>query len=307
MNVKRHFLGCFAIIVFTTTFAQSTITNSNSNPIFGEQFKVSVYSTMVMPGDSGANVTWDFTTIGSDSIVTWSSVAPQSGSQIAGANLNVLYSPQNYYCYNVSQTKKQITGIVVNGVVLTYSNPEDMFRYPMTYQNEYSDTWACTFTSSGYLIARTGKSVASIDGYGTLKLPNKTITNVLRLHYQQDYMDSLSQWSYNTYYVDEYMWLVQGENYPLLTISGLETYQGITYQANYLTNSNATNTFSAINDDTKRSYHIIGNTVVFDESNASVYTILGQCVSKDNTTVTLTKGIYIVRTPKETEKIVILQ
>ena len=58
----------------------------------------------------------------------------------------------------------------------------------------------------------------------------------------------------------------------------------------------------------KKSYHIIGNTVYFDNGEIFVYTILGQRISTiGDKSITLKSGIYIIQTSIGTDKIVIFR
>lgn len=62
----------------------------------------------------------------------------------------------------------------------------------------------------------------------------------------------------------------------------------------------------AIEQSEKKGYHIIGNTVFFDNNETGVYTILGQRLSANgDKSITLQSGIYIVQTSNGSDKIVI--
>ena len=64
----------------------------------------------------------------------------------------------------------------------------------------------------------------------------------------------------------------------------------------------------AIEQSEKKSYHIIENTVYFENSETSVYTILGQRLSAiGDKSISLQSGIYIVQSPKGYDKIVIMK
>jgi len=62
-----------------------------------------------------------------------------------------------------------------------------------------------------------------------------------------------------------------------------------------------------IEQETTKQYHVVGNTVIFNNTQSSIYTFLGQRVSSGCKSVNLSNGIYIVHTPNGSDKIVILK
>ena len=52
-------------------------------------------------------------------------------------------------------------------------------------------------------------------------------------------------------------------------------------------------------------YKIIGNTILFDNNNSSVYSLLGQCLSNDKMSITLPDGYYIIKTSMGYDKVII--
>jgi hypothetical protein len=80
-----------------------------------------------------------------------------------------------------------------------------------------------------------------------------------------------------------------------------------TTQTITVTQAAKTGTGFTIEQAEKKGYHIIENTVYFENSETSVYTILGQRLSAiGDLSITLQSGIYIVQTPKGCDKIVIM-
>jgi hypothetical protein len=60
-----------------------------------------------------------------------------------------------------------------------------------------------------------------------------------------------------------------------------------------------------IEEPLKKNYRIVGNTVLFDNSESNIYTLLGQCISIGVESINLPNGMYIVCTPNSRDKIVI--
>ena len=84
------------------------------------------------------------------------------------------------------------------------------------------------------------------------------------------------------------------------------TSPGATTQVISVTQAKASTTGFEIKELEQKSYRIVGNTIYFDNTETTVYTILGQPVSAfGNTSVTLPEGIYILNTPLGNEKVII--
>jgi len=218
------FLGSLLLFGFSS-WAQTTITSSGVIPVIGET--VSDHrTTFNSPGASGANQTWNFASWGSNATVILHVVNPTSttyGSSFPNANTaytTVGSSSAAYYKY--SSTAMQNYGAFSN-VVIAYSNPEDLMRYPFTYNNTYTDTWSAQYVNNSYTFYRKGSSTVTADGYGTLITPSGTFTNVLRVHLVQTYQDSafLGTPYIVTYNNDEYMWYKEGMHYQLASTFNL--------------------------------------------------------------------------------------
>lgn len=92
---------------------------------------------------------------------------------------------------------------------MSFSNPEDLLRFPMTYLTSYTDAWSVNYNSGGMMMYRTGTTTITADGYGTLIVPSGTYTNVMRIHMVQTYKDS-ADFGGTPYIInysnDEYLW-----------------------------------------------------------------------------------------------------
>ena len=89
----------------------------------------------------------------------------------------------------------------------------------------------------------------------------------------------------------------------------------VTFSAKYATSQTITVTQAAgkgtgidANRSDMKSYHIVGNTIFFDNDDIRVYTILGHLLSTaGNSSITLQTGIYILKSPQGSEKIEIIK
>lgn len=221
--------------------AQPTLTATGINPVVGITIN-NDGGNYVSPGSAGASQTWDLSTMtsGSPSSTTFSS--PSSTPNAASfptANVCVATAPQYAY-YKTSSTAWQNLGVVSgSGVIMSYSNAEDLLRFPFTFNDTYSDPWATTFVSGGTTFYRTGTTTVTADGYGTLITPAGTFSNVLRVHFFQDYQDSADIGGFPyiiDYQNDEYMWYLNGNHNPIALVFTLTTSLGSPFTAgSYMT------------------------------------------------------------------------
>lgn len=230
-NLFSIILGSLLFFGFSS-MAQPTITGTGVNPVIGET--VTTHGAAFnSPGNSGANQTWNFASWVSTSTSITHVVNPSStthGGSFPYANTAFTTEGSAvvaYYKYNSSAM--QNFGSYIN-VVMVYSNPEDLMRYPFTFNNTYTDAWSTQFVNGGYTFYRTGTSTVTADGYGTLITPNGTFTNVLRVHLVQSYQDSayIGVPYIITYNNDEYMWYKDGLHFQLASTYNLTTSQGST-------------------------------------------------------------------------------
>lgn len=209
--------------------AQPTLTATGINQVIGDQI-TSNNTQYVSPGSAGANQTWNLSSMSSSGSGTTTIVSPAStpnGSSFSNATI-AMQSGSTYAYYKTSASAWQYYGADNGSTVLAYSDPEDQLHYPFTFNNSFTDTWACTFTNT-YTFYRTGSSTVTDDGYGTLTTPDGTFTGVTRVHFVQTYQDSanISSVPYViTYSNDEYMWYLNGNHYPIAAVYTLTTSAG---------------------------------------------------------------------------------
>lgn len=202
--------------------AQPTLTSSGIMPVVGNSYTM-VSSSWVSPGSAGANQTWNLALTNSGSSPS-TAVAPSSSPYASSfpAATVAFNSSGNWVFYKGTASAWQNNGLVnSSGTVLAYSDLEDMLRFPFTYNNTYVDPWSVTYIQSTYTYYRTGTTTVTADGYGTLTTPDGTFTNVMRVHFVQDYQDSTNISSTPfviTYQNDEYMWYLNGNHNAIAAV-----------------------------------------------------------------------------------------
>lgn len=247
--MKQILLFCSSMLIIGFALkAQPTLTATGINAGIGETFVLNSFTTQVNPGSSGTNQTWDFSSLTgtpATSIVVLPSSTP-NGSYFPNANTAWSTPGVGYSYMKTSSTAWQNCGFSpeLSPVILSYSDLEDMLRFPFTYNNSYTDTWATQFVSAGYTYYRTGTTTVTADGYGTIIIPGGTYTNVLRVHFLQEYQDStyISIPYIINYTNDEYIWYKDGYHCQLAAIYTLTSSMSSTsYGGNYPTLSSDVN------------------------------------------------------------------
>lgn len=219
--MKKIYLLLISGLFLSTTKSQ-TLTATGCNPVVGQTYD-RVFTGAFSQGSAGTNQTWNISSLtgtnSSANVVTVGSTP--NGSNHPLANLS-FEEGTNYTYMKTSSTAFQMYGIEVS-ISFVYSNPEDLLRFPFSYPNTYTDTWAAIFTS-GVTFNRKGSTTVTADGTGTLITPSGTYTNVLRLHSVQTYSDSadLGGTPYIiTYNNDQYFWYKDGIHFPLASTYNL--------------------------------------------------------------------------------------
>lgn len=219
--------------------SQVIINGSDINPTVGTTLSEHTCN-YVNPGNSGANQTWDFSTLTS----TGSQSGSASSSSSNGANIVINYSSGANIHYKNDANSQEIKYITSNSssTIFTYSDGEKMLHFPLAYNSSYTDNFRATFITSGvYPSVRSGYNNLIVDGYGTLIMPSQTITNVIRTKLTQVYADtiSISGSPYIINYSSEiYYWYKAGYKAPVLSMTSVTALNQTTQHGSYTTATN---------------------------------------------------------------------
>lgn len=239
-------------VLNVSALAQPTLTAAGINPVIGDHITNNT-GNYTNPGSAGANQTWNLSSIGTGTAQPCNIVSTSStpnGSQFSSASLASSYtttSSGTYQYYKTSSSALQNDGISITSSSTTinfiYSNPEDFLHFPFTYNNTFTDPWACTFVNGGYTYYRNGNTSVTADGYGTLTTPAGTFSGVTRLHFVQIYKDSANIGGFDyilNYHNEEYMWYLNNNHSTIATVSsftGTSTFTtSITQTGSYMSN-----------------------------------------------------------------------
>lgn len=186
--MKISFIFLFFLLASINLKAQVTITFDNYQPEPNETYSYYTSDTSISEGNSGADITWDFSNI------------PQGTTQYDYTVKSCIGNgdcdsfPSADYFTHVPEGDHKIfhinnlSGVQINGRgtafgSFIYTDPQMILKFPMTYLNTYYDSFACyyiiPFGNINY--GANGLYNQIVDGYGTLKTPQGIYTGVLRV------------------------------------------------------------------------------------------------------------------------------
>ncbi len=208
--MKKQLLSFILLSLAITSFAQITVTNNDIAPA-GTTIYLANDTTFlgdIIPGEPGANKTWDFTNVQSNTIDTINFILPSAtpfGDAFPDANF-AFSSHDNeigdIYAYMVrSDDKFSTIGYAINteefGFAYNHVEPEDIILdFPVAYQNTYNELVTSDMVIAspipGYDSIRTKTTIVKetiIDAWGSITIPSGTY-NSLRQCVNEDETDS---------------------------------------------------------------------------------------------------------------------
>jgi hypothetical protein len=193
----KQLLLLLFILASISAFSQPVVTKLENFPIGWKLIFRNCNTAGVNAGKKGVNQTWDFSNLSlkPDSTVEWMvdpSTTPK-GSDFPTANLVEKYSNGQYVYVNKTTNNNYMVGYYNGTTEISYPKPILFVQRPEHYNDSIQNTFIDHFTSSGYDFKGTGSIKIIADGYGTLKLPNGTYNNVLRLKITQQQTDTIVQ------------------------------------------------------------------------------------------------------------------
>lgn len=220
----------FCCLIISKTYAQNNYQNI-------ENFKAG--TTLVFqncspdifePGESGKNVTWDFSNlkITNDTTTQWI-LAPNSVSEskdFPNATLVEKYANGSFVFLKAEKDKTYLLGFVDehSKVNIKYPKPVLIAKRPSSFNDTITESYTTSYTINGMKFSGKGTATINVDGFGTLKLPNKTYEKCLRIKIIQKQLDILEQYnSTNEMTTTTYVWFDEQHNSALLKMTELKS------------------------------------------------------------------------------------
>lgn len=215
------------LLAATAVNAQPVLTYATNAPLPGRSFTRN-FGPWLAPGAPGANVTWDFTSLGIDSTETVQLVSPAStpfAAQFAGATVAET-NGEGYQYFTATPNGVQRAGEAFDGQPVPYTDLGLYLPFPCTMGTTWTDDEAATYTAEGFTVNRSTTITGEADAYGTLLLPGGITAEVLRVHWQSSLLDDAGVFSY-AIDVDSYLYYAVGTSYPLLqTVTSTVDFMG---------------------------------------------------------------------------------
>lgn len=179
-----------------------------------------IFMNLVNEGNSGENVTWDFTSLQKNGKTLTSKMYAVTSSDSAalacGANI-ILNENGNLFYFKVTSDEMEQYGATTGNVFTQFDKPCAKLQFPMKYGDKVSEEYSGTakFKTTENKLSGTCDVIA--DAYGTLLLPgNIKIENALRVKQTKTFTGSTQK-------EITYRWYASGVRYPILVIIKYES------------------------------------------------------------------------------------
>ncbi len=211
---------CILVVCGCSTTSNPSNNSSSSAPQWGSSFNPVIGDTLIVrlvdtnslssPGASGSSVTWDFSAITITATAPGVAfISPIGTPYIASfPTANIVNVAGSEYGYSQTSSSANISlGYGLLGTATVYQHPLKT-NLPMNYQDSQTDTSWWSANSQQYWV----KEMLTYDGVGTLKVPGGSYSNVIRIHVNRVFVDSISVSNVVTTTSDSYQWYKP--NYP---------------------------------------------------------------------------------------------
>lgn len=207
-----------AFCISSATVAQPTFTYNDFAPQAGDQYTVN-NAQYLSPGNAGTFQTWNFSGAIQSGTATYSVTDVTSipaGSQYPTATLGI--GTGGYEMIQRTWNEYNCVGNTITPSMadFIYADPEKRFIFPMEFNDTYSDLFSGV-SNATQTIYRSGFTLVSCDGFGTVITPTATYSNAVRIHRTVMWTDS-SQTGSDTCTGDYYYWFAAGYRYPVAQI-----------------------------------------------------------------------------------------
>ncbi len=253
------------ISLFCSSVAAQPSLTTAITPFPGTSIPFQTLNQSLDMSTAGANVTWDFSSFSGGQAATADIVSAASdpdASAFPGATHVVSgLGPKRFY--TMDATGWYILGIAQTGFTVTCSNSIREIKIPQTFESSSVDALNCGFSFQGLSFDRTGFAETSYDAWGTLILPNGTLSNVIRVKTHELTTDLASFQGFpisnqNDNYT--YSFFAPGKTFPVLIYT--ETNSSQVPQTVTTVQYNSTPNISVEESDLKEAVRLLENPVV---------------------------------------------
>ncbi|MCC6180594.1 MAG: T9SS type A sorting domain-containing protein [Bacteroidia bacterium] len=216
-----------SLLSFSALTVSAQLTQSNHAFVAGDTYSTVPCNTVgISPGAGGAGATWNYSVTPSTTVTTNYAASTSTNTAYNPANIFVTAGSNNSSYYLASSTELKYFGgdMVINTFNLNfiYSSPAYYAVYPMSLNTTTTVATSGSVTATAPLAGSgtfSGSCTVLADGTGTLVLPSKTFTDIIRVKTNQDIVATISSITatVNTEVYDYYS--PSASKAPILTIN----------------------------------------------------------------------------------------
>jgi len=221
--MKRTIIFSISLLLTISSFSQVSLTFKNNAPSPGDSAAY-VKIPYFTQGEDGPDQVWDFSQIAikGEKVVSSVSVNPFSKEKTASGFNIALNEGGSDYFFNLTEDHFIEVGGATKDYTLTFSDPLIKMIYPFAYGNHFTDNFAgLAIAPNGRNIEFNGIYVATADAFGTLVLPKRTYTGVLRVKTESNELE-ISQCNSTETKTVRYLWYAHEHRYPVLNVAVTE-------------------------------------------------------------------------------------
>ena len=220
-------------IYASQAFGQMTLTSSY-NPVPGNVEAWAICDTAnINPGNSGANQTWNFTSLIRQDSARVTYLAPGStpySAQFPTSNIASNSGDSGYNYGTTSSGSFLLNGTQSPQILIHYTDPQTDMQYPFTYGSSFTDNFSANYSVGTTQIIETGSSNVSGDAWGTINLHVVSFSNALRVKHFMVTKDSTNSSLVIITTVTTYSWFVPGRKFRVFGIVNTAvTYNGVPF------------------------------------------------------------------------------
>jgi len=188
--MKNSIICLATFILISLTGKAQFIIDSTYNPVPGDSIKlIECDSTSIVPGGSGPDQVWDFSGVLTganefyEAFCLPSATPPAYANQYPESNLATVNNnaPPIYHYYETTDSAWLLHGYIYPGFKIKYLQPNCRLTYPLSYGTVKTVSYHGIITVPGATGTQDGSRSFTVDGYGTLILPEGTWTNAMRV------------------------------------------------------------------------------------------------------------------------------
>lgn len=244
--MKKLLLSILSLSALTVS---AQLTQSNHAFVAGDTYSTVPCNTVgISPGAGGTGATWNYSITPSTTVTTDYAASTSTNTAYNPANIFVTAGTNNNSYYLASSTELKYYGgdMVMNmfNMNFIYTSPAYYAVYPMSLNTTTTVATSGSATATSPLSGSgtfNGSCTVLADGTGTLVLPSKTFTDIIRVKTNQDIVATISLLTatVNTEVYDYYS--PSASKAPILTINtstiisslGTSTQTFVTALSNY--------------------------------------------------------------------------